>query len=138
MLLIWQSSIHGFVYQLDSEKNGIPKKRTMDLLQFRTSISEHLINVGQAVLIRRKRGRPASSKDLPAPPAVKKRVRGEVRPSKVVRQDTVDHLPEVDAKKEATCCKNKGCNGKTDVFCTKCQVHLCLLSYRNCFAQYHT
>lgn len=40
--------------------------------------------------------------------------------------------------KEATRCKNKDSKGKTHVLCTKCQVHLCLLSYINCFLAFHT
>lgn len=104
--------------------------QTSDLLEFRTRITNNLINVGQPV-VRRKRGRPASV--IP-----QNKTREEVQPPKAVRQDSVDHLPEVDTKKEATCCKRHDCTGKTHIFCIKSQVHLCLMSYRNCFLLYHT
>ncbi|KAG8253744.1 hypothetical protein J6590_029318 [Homalodisca vitripennis] len=102
------------------------------------TLESNLINVGQTATIRKKRGRPASTEDLPSHSTSKERTSEEVQPSKAMRRDTVDHLPEVDSKKEATRCKNQNCKGKTHVFCTKCQVHLCLLSYRNCFIMYHT
>ncbi|KAG8291499.1 hypothetical protein J6590_058268 [Homalodisca vitripennis] len=98
--------------------NSIEKRNIMDLLKFRTSISDHLINVGQTATIRKKRGRPASTEDLPSHSTSKERTREEVQPSKAMRRDTVDHLPEVDSKKEATRCKNQNYKGKTHVFCT--------------------
>lgn len=121
-------------YRGDALKAGIPLKRQMDLLAFRTNISEHLVYVNQTV--RKKRGRP-SLEELEEV-TTKARKREQVRPSKAVRTDAVDHLPDVDSQKEASRCKEKGCKGKTHVFCTKCKVHLCLLSYRNCFKSFHT
>lgn len=44
-------------YRSDALKAGIPPKRQMDLLAFRTNISEHLVYVNQTV--RKKRGRPS-------------------------------------------------------------------------------
>lgn len=121
-------------YKRDVEKSRIPPKDQMDLLKFRNCISDHLINVGQ--IMKKKRGRPSFEELQDV--GKKSRQNEQVRPSKAVRTDAIDHLPDVDKNKEATRCKNKDCKGKTHVFCTKCQVHLCLLSYRNCFVAFHT
>lgn len=44
-------------YKRDAEKQSIPTKDQIDLLQFRKSISEHPTNVGQ--IMKRKRRRPS-------------------------------------------------------------------------------
>lgn len=127
-----------FEYVRDAKASGVPKKNIMDMLNFRKSISNDLISVGQAVVNRRKRGRPsAEEQELPVP-VVQRKKKEEVRPSPAVRKDTVDHLPQVDKKNDATRCKNKGCKGKTHVFCVKCNVHLCLSSNRNCYFDFHS
>lgn len=122
-----------FEYKLEAEKSGLPRKDQKDLLDFRTEISDHLLNVGQPV--RKRKGRP-SLEELESRER-KQRKREQIRPSVAVRSDSIDHLPDVDKNKEATRCKMKDCKGKTHYFCTKCQVHLCLLSYRNCFMAFH-
>lgn len=124
-------------YRMDAEKNSLPRKHTMDLLKFRTSLVNHLLFVGQEAVDRRKRGRPAQQEEL-AQPAPKKRGLKQIRPPKEVVLDKVDHLPQVDVKTESTRCKKPGCTGKTHFFCLKCSIHLCLTAKRNCFLDFHT
>lgn len=67
---------------------------------------------------------------------LQKKHKTEKKPDDKVRYDRTDHFPRVDNHLNATRCKN--CSGKSHVWCIKCGVHLCLLSYRNCFEHFHT
>ena len=71
------------------------------------------------------------------PPTKKLR---EVRSSvtDVVRYDNADHWPLFISALNSTRCKNEKCSGKTYWQCSKCKVHLCLNSSKNCFTDYHT
>lgn len=59
----------------------------------------------------------------------------EVRPSRDVRLDCVNHWPDYSTRQ---LCKLKECKQKTFIRCAKCAVHLCLNKERNCFLRYHT
>jgi len=50
------------------------------------------------------------------------------------RKDKVEHWPKVGKDRQRY--KNFGCEGKTVMFCSKCQVHLCLNKHKNCFILY--
>ena len=54
-----------------------------------------------------------------------------------VRYDSSDHWPMFVSALNNTRCKNENCNGKTYWKCSKCDIHLCLNSSKNCFTQYH-
>jgi hypothetical protein len=56
--------------------------------------------------------------------------------STVIRYDGNEHWPELGGVTRVRC-KQDGCSNKTNVFCTKCQVHLCLTTKRNCFKHFH-
>ena len=53
------------------------------------------------------------------------------------RYDRKDHMPDATSgetgRKQCAFCK--AC---TNVYCTKCEVHLCMFSGRNCFIPFHT
>lgn len=122
-------------YKTDCERNNVPAKQILPLLEFRTHVAESLIKWGKNVRIN-KRGRPSSSpspREFPIP----RRKPTEVRPLQEIQKDHVDHLPHFDTKKEATRCKLTGCKGRSHIFCNKCQVHLCLVRNRNCFVDFH-
>lgn len=51
--------------------------------------------------------------------------------------DQIFHWPFYDKKKSRTRCKMPGCSFFTHIFCTKCEIHLCLTSKRNCFYSMH-
>lgn len=61
----------------------------------------------------------------------------EERPSISIRFDKIDHLPDITTYRVR--CKNQRCGKKTQVFCSKCMVHLCLCikEKRNCFKDFH-
>ena len=56
---------------------------------------------------------------------------------KLLKYDGFDHWPMFVSAVNNTRCKNEQCSGKTYWKCSKCNVHLCLHSNRNCFTQYH-
>ncbi|CAF2639498.1 unnamed protein product [Rotaria sp. Silwood2] len=56
----------------------------------------------------------------------------------VARYDNSNHWPLFVSALNNTRCKNDNCSGKTYWQCSKCNVHLCLNSSKNCFNEYHT
>lgn len=71
---------------------------------------------------------------------LKKRPKSEKLPVPSVRFDNMNHLPKIDKTRQVRC-KNESCkNKKTYIFCSKCQVHLCIcvVENRNCFEEFHT
>lgn len=107
----------------------IPKKRVLDLLNFRQCVAEDLIYPH----ISRKRGRPSMS-EVPSPGPSST---FEVQPIPQMRWDGEQHYPQWDDKDSETRCKMQDCKSKTHIFCMKCKVHLCLMRKRNCFYEYH-
>lgn len=59
-------------------------------------------------------------------------------PSKEMRYDRIDHLPGVRANKSRNRCRFEGCPLKTNHFCMKCKVYLCIKEEKNCFVNFHT
>lgn len=53
------------------------------------------------------------------------------------RFDRFDHFSLYDDKKSTSRCKNVTCAQQTHWYCSKCDVHLCLKSDRNCFYEFH-
>ncbi|CAF1417752.1 unnamed protein product [Rotaria sordida] len=72
---------------------------------------------------------------LNPPKRKKKETRSSV--SSMVRLDGIEHWPEVQRNIRLRC-KNDRCSMKSNIYCTKCQVHLCLNVTRNCFKDYHS
>lgn len=62
----------------------------------------------------------------------------EKKPADSVRYDELRHYPKID-KSRIVRCKYEGCKKKTYIYCTKCNVHLCLctIENRNCFTKFH-
>jgi hypothetical protein len=56
--------------------------------------------------------------------------------SSATRFDGIEHWPQIQQNLRLRC-KNEHCTMKTNVYCSKCQVHLCLNVSRNCFINYH-
>lgn len=124
-----------FEYRRDCNRQQIPKKSQMQLLDFRLRLAECLVKVGKPVH-QSKRGRPSSSTPEVTMSKIPKR-NEEIRPCPEVQHDSIDHLPHLDGSKEGKRCKNSKCNKKTHFFCDKCKIHLCIKKERNCFVMYH-
>lgn len=59
--------------------------------------------------------------------------------TKTLRYDQMNHFPAVIRSESRNRCKMEGCNLKTNHYCIKCNVHLCIKpNERNCFLFYHT
>lgn len=69
-------------------------------------------------------------------PAKKRKRETASNISGVIRFDGIEHWPQIQQNLRLRC-KNDGCTLKTNVYCSKCQVHLCLNASRNCFTNYH-
>uniref|UniRef100_A0A8D9DYL5 Uncharacterized protein n=1 Tax=Cacopsylla melanoneura TaxID=428564 RepID=A0A8D9DYL5_9HEMI len=65
-------------------------------------------------------------------------VNQEKRPPSKVRYDQLGHFPVIDRKRNASRCKLEGCKGRVRTMCTKCRLHLCLVTDRECFIKFHT
>lgn len=69
-----------------------------------------------------------------------KRYKTEKKPNPSVRFDQMlGHLPKID-KSRLVRCKNEGCDKKSYIICSACNVHLCICvnEERNCFEDIHT
>lgn len=66
-----------------------------------------------------------------------KKDKNNAKAMKETRFDKYDHFAHHDGKPSASRCKNDTCNLKTNYFCRKCNLHLCLTKKRNCFYDYH-
>lgn len=123
-------------YKQDCIETKIHKKDIMDLLEFRMHVSKSLIYKNKLVNVK-KRGRPSKSEGEITPDRKSKFRCCEKRPIREIQHDNVDHMPQIDDKKEATRCKMSLCKGRTHFYCDKCRVHLCLVKERNCFERFH-
>lgn len=121
------------LYRRDCESVGVPRKKQKDMLAFRTSITQALCMEGKD-LSKKKRGRPSLDIDCQF---IAKRRRGPTKtiPTQEVRSDAVGHWPEIRSGRK--CCKRPDCTSQTVVKCAKCNVHLCLNKYNNCFRLFH-
>ena len=119
------------LYRRDATSLGLPKKRQIDLLEFKSSIAQGLCLKGK---MEKKRGR--SSLSSVESSFVAKRKRGPTKaiPIKDVRTDGLGHWPEVTGRQR---CKNPKCSSKSNIICTKCKIHLCLNKHNNCFREFH-
>lgn len=59
-------------------------------------------------------------------------------PSKEIRFDRIDHYPAVNKNPSRNKCRLEGCTLKTNHFCIKCNVYLCIKEGKNCFLDFHT
>lgn len=124
-------------YRKDQENAGISKKKYKDLLHFRKDLAYSLIKVGNPVR-GDKRSRQAKENQEFAPEKRRKPAANqEVRPSKDIIVDGVDHMPLHDGKDHPTRCKHGKCSGRTFFQCKKCKVHLCISKSHNCFSEFH-
>ena len=100
-----------------------PGKKYFDLYDFKRYVSECWMKQNECTSNRRLRH------------SVGRSVRSKVPRS--VRFDGKNHLPGcTDGRSGRKQCAK--CQRSTNVYCTKCNVHLCMYSKRNCYKLYHT
>lgn len=105
-----------------------PENESLDLLEFKSSVSTSLIYQGSSDSSK-KRGRPSLSFQEPA---VKKRVR--IQAATELRRDGSNHYPAKTEGKYAAKCHLYGCPRKTRYICSKCKEALC----PECFEAFHS
>ena len=53
------------------------------------------------------------------------------------RLDGIGHLPD-NVAAVPKCCAVRGCPKRSNFWCSKCRVYLCIKKGQNCFAKYHS
>lgn len=117
-------------YRIDCEKSAIPKRQVMDLLAFRMRLADQLVYAPSPA----KRSSRITLEDVRSKNQRVDKSR-ERRTDDDIRYDGFDHFPEYSENRVR--CKLETCNGKSQVFCSKCRVHLCLNLNHNCYRDYH-
>lgn len=118
-------------YKIDCQANNLPRKNTMDLLDFRLEIGDVLTKTPD------KRRRESGDDDILEVVAPKKH-RKAIKPATTLRYDGYDHLPMSDDLKSPRFCQNETCKSRTKIRCIKCNTYLCIARNQNCFKDYHT
>lgn len=130
-------------YRRHCEQLEIPKKRELSLLDFVLEIAESLTTTNKVVpmeMTSGKQGRPSkrrSAEEASHSSAVKVgRKPTTPLPPNDTRYDQLGHWPNPTKGNRSRCrfCKD----GFSQIFCSKCQVCLCLREGKNCFVDYHT
>ena len=118
--------VNGWIlYKRHCKQNGYTRKNIIQLLEFQTRIADSLLREKKV-----SRGRPRSDT-----PVVKKKRCAVNAPAREICLDNVGHLPNFSEKQQR--CKHCK-SGYSRIFCEKCQVHLCLVTSRNCFYSFHS
>lgn len=116
------------LYKRDVNALKLKRKEILSLSEFKMKAAFALMKEGKVP----KRGRPSNENP---PPLKKKCFARTSQPEESVRFDNVAHYPRID--KARRICRLNGCEGRTNVVCTKCNVHLCLYKNKNHFYTYH-
>jgi hypothetical protein len=120
-------------YRADCDRCEIPRNQQHDLCYFRLEIIDCLLS--ETMSVKQPRGRP-SLELITSIKSSSKRKR-ESKPPIYICHDNYGHLPRSDEKAFSSRCKNFNCLSKTQFFCTKCNVHLCISKGKNCFEEFH-
>lgn len=119
-------------YKIDCQKSEIPKRQIMDLLAFRMCLANQLVyNQSTAKRVAR-----ITLNDIRSKNECVDKSRESRTTDDNIRFDGLDHIPEYSENRIR--CKRKSCKSKTQVYCSKCKVHLCLNLKNNCYREYHT
>lgn len=107
-------------YREACRTNEVPRRNTMDLLDFRLAVAEALCSTPT-----RKRSVPGEEVDL-ASDHTEQLYKVAKLPGKDKRLDMFDHWPTVDNLKTARACRLSGCDSRSRTRCEKCNIYLCL------------
>lgn len=126
------------VERWNDASNESSETKLLQLPEFREKIAAGLVSQTE-----RRVGRPSSRPSTPVtppPPAFEtctvKPGRKAIHPVEDVRFDCISHNPIMLTNKEKRDCKH--CKkSKTQFFCEKCRLHLCITQAKNCFNEYH-
>lgn len=127
----------------DSSDDDSSETDLLQLPEFREQVAAGLVNMSSEKRV----GRPSStgrstptdrSTPLPKPESCKlKAGKKAAHPVADLRFDGYDHVPLMLTNAEKRSCKH--CKkSKTQFFCQKCELHLCITNAKNCFKDYHS
>lgn len=129
-------------YNRDQEMLFVPKKKRMDLLDFKVYIAESLSGCasGQSGRATRANLNFRPDEDIEPGPSAPKKSRPVPHPTKDVRQTGSEHMPicAVTDSNKFPRCRKPGCDKKSRYKCIKCNVFLCIAPERDCFLEYHS
>lgn len=132
--LIDECIVNGWLlYRRHCSQLRVPKTEIRSLLEFRVDVADALLKSTVATPTKR-RGRPVTQQLLKRDRAGPTRVLPARMPLAAVRLDDSNHWPIVTSKGR---CRNPGCDSHTTIFCSKCQIRLCLSAKQNCFVAFH-
>ncbi|XP_037048078.1 piggyBac transposable element-derived protein 3-like [Bradysia coprophila] len=117
-------------YKIHCKRAEVPQRQIMDLLAFRMKLAKQLIYFEQTG----KRNARITLEDVRTKHQRNDKSR-ECRTDKDIRYDGSYHLPKYSENRLR--CKLESCNSKSQIYCTKCNVHLCVNKSNDCFYEYH-
>ena len=109
------------LYQQENKRRN-RRNKCMSQFEFKRNVAESWMTQNADPNSRRRRSNP-----------------GRVRVSRVptsTRYDGKHHMPDATSG-ETGRRRCAFCNALTNVYCTKCEVHLCMFHNRNCFRPFH-
>jgi len=131
-------------YQAECKAANVPKKKILDLLNFRLSVGQTLAatsprpetemdvldddGVGANVIV---------EAEVDEEPVAKKPAKVSPLPLDSVRYDLFSHFPEHQKIASPRICRLPGCKSRSKITCEKCKVFLCLSDKKNCFKKFH-
>ncbi|XP_003369242.1 hypothetical protein Tsp_04665 [Trichinella spiralis] len=118
-------------YKDDCTKKGIKPRNMMDLMTFMLSVSDSLIKL-EKTYVTRKRGRPQAELTVEEEAGPSRPVRRTRQPEDITRADQTGHWPEMMTTKK----RCRVCQRTCQLRCMKCDIHLCIVTERNCFFSY--
>lgn len=116
-----------------------PKPKLFELPEFREKIAAGLVSFVPKRSVGRPTSRPSTPTTPPpvAPPCSLKPGQRSKHPVEDIRYDGLDHYAIMLTNQEKRFCKL--CKtSKTQFFCEKCRLHLCITNQKNCFKSYHS
>lgn len=117
-------------YRNHMMKPGASVKDTLQFHEFRMDVAEAWI-ASESPLTNSESDEEDTAEENEEQPRKKRRIVSQ--PSEHARASGVKHLPKMMSQKNASRCRNNGCNGKTKVQCT-----MCVSVKRDCFYDFHS
>lgn len=119
-----------FVYRQECVRNGVARKNTMQLQEFKMVLGHYFIEANDV-------SSDSSETDdgVLEPKHKKRKVAIVPLPSKIRRTQKSDHMPIKTSVQNR--CRLPGCKQKSRTKCSKCKIYLCNTLYRNCYQTFH-
>ncbi|XP_064473141.1 piggyBac transposable element-derived protein 2-like [Ornithodoros turicata] len=114
-------------YKEDSVLLVRSKKNILGFLEFKMAFEHHLLAVDHG-----------DTETCDAPPTKMLKMKVTPLPPVLQRHSYAKHMPELVSQSLSPRCRNPGCQKRSKVRCTTCDVFLCMTANRNCYKQFPT